>query len=208
MLAISKPQINATFATYFQKVKLLIIDNYDSFTYNLVQLVEQAGVSDYLLVKNDQLLDLKSEAFDKVIISPGPGIAEEAGELMQFLKMYYQKKNMLGICLGYEALAELFGGKLAQMPEPMHGIRNKGRIVKKDNIFKDLPAEFFIGHYHSWIIQENGMPDKLEILMKDENGLPMAFKHNTYALTGLQFHPESVMTDFGLEMIRNWLQAI
>ena len=205
MPAISKPQINITFATYFLKVKLLIIDNYDSFTYNLVQLVEQAGVSDYLLVKNDQLLILKSEAFDKVIISPGPGIAKEAGELMQFLKMYYQKKSMLGICMGYEALAELFGGKLVQMPEPMHGIRNKGIVVKKDSIFNGLPAEFFIGHYHSWIIEESGMPAELDILMKDENNLPMAFRHKSYNLTGLQFHPESVMTEFGMEMIKNWL---
>ncbi|HEY9114944.1 MAG TPA: aminodeoxychorismate/anthranilate synthase component II, partial [Bacteroidales bacterium] len=168
-------------------MKLLIIDNYDSFTYNLVQLVEQAGVSDYFLVKNDQLFGLKSDSFDKVIISPGPGIATEAGELMQFLKMYYHKKSMLGICMGYEALAELFGGKLAQMPEPMHGIRNKGKIVKQDNIFKNLPAEFFIGHYHSWIIEESGMPKELEILMKDENGLPMAFRHNKFDLTALQF---------------------
>jgi len=185
--------------------KLLIIDNYDSFTYNLVQLVEQAGVSDYFLVKNDQLLGLKSDAFDKVIISPGPGIAKEAGELMQFLKMYYHKKSMLGICLGYEALAELFGGKLIQMPEPMHGIRNKGKILKQDSIFNDLPNEFFIGHYHSWIIEEKEVPAELEILVKDENGLPMAFKHKQFNLTGLQFHPESVMTEFGLEMIRNWL---
>ena len=185
--------------------KLLIIDNYDSFTYNLVQLVEQAGISEYLLVKNDQLHGLKSESFDKVIISPGPGIASEAGDLMQFLKLYYHKKSILGICLGYEALAELFGGNLVQMPGPMHGIRNKGKIVKKDSIFKGLPAEFFIGHYHSWIIEENGMPKELEILMKDENSLPMAFRHKHYDLTGLQFHPESVMTQFGLEMIYNWL---
>jgi len=186
-------------------MKLLIIDNYDSFTYNLVQLVEQAGVSDYFLVKNDQLLGLKSDSFDKVIISPGPGIAAEAGALMQFLKIHYHKKSMLGICLGYEALAELFGGKLVQMPEPMHGIRNKGKIVKQDNIFKGLPVEFFIGHYHSWIIEEKGMPEELEILMQDENKLPMAFKHKQFNLTGLQFHPESVMTEFGLEMIKNWL---
>ena len=189
-------------------MKLLIIDNYDSFTYNLVQLVEQAGISNYLLVKNDQLLELKSDAFDKVIISPGPGIAKEAGELMQFLKIYYQKKSILGICLGYEALAELFGGKLVQMPEPMHGFRNKGIVVKQDSIFNGLPTEFFIGHYHSWIIKENGMPPELEILMKDETGLPMAFRHKQFDLTGLQFHPESVMTEFGLEIIRNWLNSI
>lgn len=188
-------------------MKLLIIDNYDSFTYNLVQLVEQAGVSDYFVVKNDQLLGLKSDDFEKVIISPGPGIAAEAGQLMQFLKMYYPKKSMLGICLGYEALAELFGGKLVKMPEPMHGIRNKAKVCKKSDIFKGLPTEIFIGHYHSWVIDEQGIPNELEILMKDENGLLMAFRHQKFNLTGLQFHPESVMTEFGLEMIENWLET-
>lgn len=189
-------------------MKLLIIDNYDSFTYNLVQLVEQAGISNYVLVKNDQLLELKPDLFDKIIISPGPGIAKEAGELMQFLKIYYQKKSILGICLGYEALAELFGGKLVQMTEAMHGIRNKGRIIRKESIFEGLPDEFLIGHYHSWIVEEKEMPDELEILMKDENGLPMAFRHKQFHLAGLQFHPESVMTDFGLEIIKNWLKSI
>ena len=189
-------------------MKLLIIDNYDSFTYNLVQLVEQAGVNDYLLVKNDQLLQLEDMDFEKVIISPGPGIAKEAGELIKFLKKYYKKKSILGICLGYEALAELFGAKLVQMPEPMHGIRNKGRIVKGGITFKGLPEEFYIGHYHSWIVEESGMPSELDILLKDENGLPMAFKHKRFDLTGLQFHPESVMTEYGQEMIRNWLELI
>lgn len=189
-------------------MKLLIIDNYDSFTYNLVQLVEQSGITDYLLVKNDRLLLVESRAFDKAIISPGPGIATEAGELMQFLKIFYQKKSILGICLGYEAIAELFGGKLVQLAEPLHGARNKGKVLKMDRIFQGLPEEFYIGHYHSWIVEENGMPAELEILMKDDTGLPMAFRHKTYNLTGLQFHPESVMTEYGQEMIRNWLELI
>jgi len=186
-------------------LKLLIIDNYDSFTYNLVQLVEQNGVNDYLLVKNDQLHQLPEAGFDKVLISPGPGIASEAGELMGLIQKYHQKKNILGICLGFEALAELFGGKLRQLQQPMHGLRNKGHILCSDPIFKGLPQQFYIGHYHSWIISENEMPAELEIILKDENGLPMAFRHHKYDLVGLQFHPESVMTDFGYELIRNWL---
>jgi len=186
-------------------MRLLIIDNYDSFTFNLVQLVEQAGCTDFFLAKNDALHRLSDSDFDRVLISPGPGIAKEAGDLMGFLKRTHSKKPILGICLGYEALAELFGGKLVQMPEPMHGIRNKGIVVSRDRIFVGLPSEFFIGHYHSWIIEEKDMPAELEILMKDQEGLPMAFRHRKFDLTGLQFHPESVMTEYGGAMIRNWL---
>jgi len=188
-------------------MKLLIIDNYDSFTYNLVQLVEQAGFADYSLVKNDRLLGLNSASFEKAIISPGPGIAAEAGELMQFLKIHHPEKSLLGICLGYQALAELFGAKMVQLPEPMHGLRNKGIVINQDRIFKGLPNEFFIGHYHSWSVEEKNMPAELQILMQDENGLPMAFRHRHLDLVGLQFHPESVMTEFGVEMIKNWLEA-
>ncbi len=189
----------------FDYLKLLIIDNYDSFTFNLVQLVEQSGVTDYSLVKNDQLHRLSEHDFDKVLISPGPGVASEAGELMDFIKRFYQTKAFLGICLGYEAIADLFGGKLRQLQQPMHGIRNKGFILQTDPVFKGLPSQFYIGHYHSWIILESEMPPGLQIIMKDENGLPMAFRHHKYDLVGLLFHPESVMTEFGHEMIRNWL---
>ena len=186
-------------------LKLLIIDNYDSFTYNLVQLVEQAGLNDYLIVKNDELKELNTEEFDKVIISPGPGIAKEAGQLMWFLQKYYAAKPMLGICLGHEAIAELFGAKLTPMKKPMHGIKNNASILKVDSIFNGLPDEFSIGHYHSWIINEQTLPDELEVILRDENNLNMAISHIKYDLTGLQFHPESIMTEHGLKMIRNWL---
>ena len=184
---------------------LLIIDNYDSFTYNLVQLVEQCGVKDYRLVKNDHLNGINQREFDKVLISPGPGIASEAGDLMPFVKKYLKKKSFLGICLGYEALAQLCGGKLIRLPQPMHGLRNKGKVLVDDGIFKGLPKEFSIGHYHSWIIERESMPEELEATMEDENGLIMAFRHHRYDLTGLQFHPESVMTEYGREMIGNWM---
>lgn len=189
-------------------MKLLIIDNYDSFTYNLVHLVEQAGVEHCLIVKNDKLNKLNANDFDKVIISPGPGIAKEAGGLMDFLKQFYKSKSILGICLGHEAIAELFGAKLIPMPEPMHGVKNKAQVLDSDNIFKGLPGEFNIGHYHSWIIDEDTLPDELEIIMRDENNLNMAIQHVSYNLTGLQFHPESIMTDFGLEMMKNWLSKL
>jgi len=187
-------------------LKLLIIDNYDSFTYNLIQLIEQAGVTEYLLVKNDQLLELSSNSFDKILISPGPGIAADAGDLLIFLKQHLEQKSILGICLGYEAIAELCSGNLVQLPAPMHGMRNKGRVLAVAKIFKGLPQEFFIGHYHSWIIEKDTFPAELESTLEDENGLIMAFRHSTLDLHGLQFHPESIMTEYGFEMINNWLK--
>lgn len=188
-------------------MKLLIIDNYDSFTYNLVQLVEQCGITDYQIVKNDHLLNNDFSGFQKVLISPGPGIAAQAGQLMGFLKEHHKSKSFLGICLGYEAIGELFGAKLSKLPEPMHGFQNNAELVLYNNIFKGLPGIFKIGHYHSWIINEMDMPAELRILLKDEKNLPMAFSHKTYDLTGLQFHPESIMTEFGKEMICNWLNS-
>jgi len=186
-------------------LRLLIIDNYDSFTYNLIQLVEQAGVKQYVIVKNDELLKLAGSDFDRVIISPGPGIAKESGDLMRFIRDHYKTKPMLGICLGHEAIAELFGSKLVPMSEPMHGIKNKGTVVVQDSIFIGLPNSFSIGHYHSWNIDEETLPEDLEVIMRDENNLNMAIRHVSYRLVGLQFHPESVMTDYGQEMINNWL---
>lgn len=186
-------------------LKLLIIDNYDSFTYNLVQIIEQNGVKNFKVVKNDDLLGLNVEDYDKILISPGPGIAKEAGQLMPFLRSVFKTKSILGVCLGYEAIGELFGAKLTKMPHPMHGIQNYGTSLKNDTIFRGFPNKFKIGHYHSWIIEEQQMPDCLEITMKDENDLPMAFKHKEYKIRGLMFHPESIMTEFGKEIISNWL---
>ena len=186
-------------------MKLLIIDNYDSFTYNIVQLLEQCGVKDFLMVKNDQLMDLKEDDFDRVIISPGPGIAVEAGDLNHFIRKYYQEKSFLGICLGHEALAEFFGARLVRMPQPWHGIQGPGIVVKDDYLFKGLPNQFNIGHYHSWIMEKETLPKELEITMVDNEGRIMAIRHREYDLVGLQFHPESIMTEYGLEMVGNWL---
>jgi anthranilate synthase component 2 len=170
-------------------------------------LVEQCGITDYLIVKNDFLLKTDLSEFDKVLISPGPGIAAEAGDLMEFLKLYYKQKSILGVCLGYEAIGELFGARLTKLPLPLHGVQNNGKIIFEDKIFKGLPQQFKIGHYHSWIINEEDMPDELTITLVDEEYLPMAMQHIKYELTGLQFHPESIMTEFGKEMICNWLNS-
>ncbi len=165
-------------------MKLLIIDNYDSFTYNLVQLVEQAGLFNYMILKNDELTKLTEDDFDKVLISPGPGIAREAGQLMWFVQQFHNSTPMLGICLGHEAIAEIFGAKLIPMEEPMHGIKNKAYVTKIDNLFKGLPGEFNIGHYHSWNIDDKTLPDEIEIILRDENNLNMAIRHKKYNLTG------------------------
>lgn len=186
-------------------MRLLIIDNYDSFVYNLVQMVEQAGVSEYIIRKNDNLLSINNFEFDKVLISPGPGIAKEAGQLLEFIKNCYWTKPMLGICLGHEAIAEVFGASIVQLPEPLHGIKNGGEVIESHYIFNQLPKRFTIGHYHSWILDESTMPSSLNVIMRDENCLIMAIKHQRFDITGLMFHPESVMTEYGFEMVRNWL---
>lgn len=186
-------------------MKLLIIDNYDSFTYNLVQLIEQSGISDYTLIKNDQLLQLDDNTFDKIIISPGPGLASEAGELLPFLRKVIKNKPVLGICLGYEALAEISGASIIKLNQPLHGIRNRGHIKASHPIFEQLPETFYIGHYHSWIADESTFTNEIRILMRDESGLNMAIAHHIQPWVGLLFHPESIMTDYGLHMIKNWL---
>lgn len=186
-------------------MRLLIINNYDSFVYNLVQLVEQTGVSDYLIRKNDNIESLKESDFDKVLISPGPGIASEAGQLLDFIIKFYRTKPMLGICLGHEAIAEVFGASITQLPNPLHGIKNKGEVIDHHYVFENLPKAFTIGHYHSWILNEVNLPPSLNVLMRDENCLIMAINHTRYDVTGLMFHPESVMTEFGFEMVKNWV---
>jgi len=186
-------------------LKLLIIDNYDSFTYNLVQLVEEAGQTDNVIIKNDRLDGIISADFDKVLISPGPGIACETGQLPEFIARYYTSKSFLGVCLGFEALLEFFGGHLKQLSEPMHGIQNKGFVVKRDLLFRGLEKPFLIGHYHSWVAIPDDFPVELEVSVKDDMDQIMAFHHKQYDLYGVQFHPESFMTPQGCKMIANWL---
>ncbi len=148
---------------------------------------------------------LQPDDFDRVLISPGPGVASEAGQLPGFIARFYQTKKFLGICLGFEALVEFFGGKLRQMDEPMHGVQNKGVVVNDNPLFGDVERPFLMGHYHSWMVAPDDFPGELEVSVKDENGLIMAFRHRQLPLYGLQFHPESFMTPDGGKMIANWL---
>ena len=188
-------------------MKLLIIDNYDSFTYNLVQLIKQAGIQQFTIVKNDNILSLNNH-FDKILISPGPGIAYEAGELMTYLQQNYQSASILGICLGQEAIVELFGGRHKKLDHPLHGYQNRVTIIHQHYIFKKLPTTLRIGHYHSWYVDEPTLPAGLKILVKDENNLIMGLTHKNYDVTGLLFHPESMMTEFGMEIIQNWIYGL
>jgi len=169
-------------------------------------MVEQTGLSEYMVRKNDDILSLSDFEFDKVLISPGPGVAKEAGQLLEFIKKFYRTKPMLGICLGHEAIAEVFGASIIQLPEPLHGVKNNGEVVEPHYIFDHLPNRFKIGHYHSWILEESTLPTSLSVIMRDENCLIMGIRHQRFDVTGLMFHPESIMTDYGFEMIKNWLQ--
>jgi anthranilate synthase component 2 len=171
----------------------------------LVQLVEDNGINNYIILKNDELDAIGKDDFQRVIISPGPGVASEAGMLGRFIKTFYVEKSFLGICLGFEALGEFFGAVLKQLDKPLHGYRNTGKVLTGGGIFKGLPSTFNIGHYHSWYFDKRSFPSVLTVDMEVENGLIMAFHHNKHSIYGVQFHPESIMTEFGKIIIGNWL---
>ena len=186
-------------------MKILMVDNYDSFTYNLVHLIRELSDTDLVIKRNDAFSLEEVEAFDKIILSPGPGLPEEAGHLMNLLKTYASTKDILGICLGHQAIGLNYGGGLQNMQEVVHGGQTK--IVQTDTyfIFKDIPTEFEAGRYHSWVVNKETLPDCLKITAEDEQGNIMAMQHETDKVTGLQFHPESIMTETGKMMIKNWL---
>lgn len=186
--------------------KVLVIDNYDSFTYNLVYIVRQLGY-DPAVWRNDQfeLDDVRS--FEKIILSPGPGIPSEAGKMPSLIKQFSASHSILGVCLGHQAIGEAFGGKLINLKEVYHGVSTKLEILKPDGIFQNVPSGIQVGRYHSWVVSEADFPEDLEITAIDSNNQVMALRHKKLDLTGVQFHPESIMTEFGERMIRNWLES-
>lgn len=188
--------------------KILIIDNYDSFTYNLVHLVNELGL-ECEVWRNDKFELADVEAFDKIILSPGPGIPSEAGLLLQVIEKYAPSKSIFGVCLGQQAIAEVFGGTLYNLSRPMHGIATPIKVTDAGEVvFKELPAEFKVGRYHSWVVSNDGLPDTLEVTAIDEkDGSIMALRHKTYDVRGVQFHPESVLTEYGKQMMGNWLAS-
>lgn len=185
--------------------RVVIIDNYDSFTYNLAHLVKQLGAK-VEVFRNDQFTLNQLERFAKIILSPGPGIPEEAGLLMDVIRTYAGRKPMLGVCLGHQAIAEVFGGKLVNLKEVYHGIATEGTQFGNDPIFSGLPKRIVMGRYHSWVVDRAGFPDCLEVTAMSDDGQIMALRHRNYNIHGIQFHPESVLTPEGATIVRNWLQ--
>jgi len=206
-------------------MKILVFDNYDSFTYNLVQLVERIMRQQVDVYRNDQIPLEKVKEYDKIILSPGPGIPGEAGLLLPLIKEYASSKSILGVCLGHQAIGEAFGGKLVNLSEVYHGVATAIRIVSREssvvngksnsrltvhdsqNLFAGLPDVFDAGRYHSWIVSDENFPKELEVTARDENNFIMALQHKIYDVQGVQFHPESVLTPKGETILRNWLNV-
>ena len=186
--------------------RILVFDNYDSFTYNLVHLVEKITGEKVDVYRNDQITLAAIASYDKIILSPGPGIPAEAGLLLPLIKEYAATKSILGVCLGHQAIAEAFGGTLTNLDTVFHGVATPIKILNdKSGILSGLPKTLEVGRYHSWIVNEADLPEELEVTAKDENGYIMALQHKTYDVQGVQFHPESVLTPEGEKILRNWL---
>ncbi|MFV0364972.1 MAG: anthranilate synthase component II [Mangrovibacterium sp.] len=187
-------------------MKIIIIDNYDSFTYNLVHAVRKITGGNVDVVRNDELQLSDLAGYDKIILSPGPGIPSEAGLLMDIIAEYANKKSILGVCLGHQAISEHFGAKLVNMETVLHGIASTATLVASDDkLFKGLGNSFVVGHYHSWMVSPENLPDSLEVTSRDERGQIMSIQHRTLDVRGVQFHPESVLTPEGEKMLENWL---
>lgn len=187
-------------------MKIVIIDNYDSFTYNLSHLIKELGAT-VTVVRNDQfqLDDLKD--FDKIVLSPGPGIPSEAGLLLDVIRHYAGKKPILGICLGHQAIGEVFGGKLVNLSEVYHGVATPCHILGDDVIYRGLPEEIEVGRYHSWVVEKETLPQCLETTAVSNEGLIMSLCHREMDIRGIQFHPESILTPAGKQIIENWMNA-
>ena len=192
-------------------MKILVFDNYDSFTYNLVHLVEKIIHERVEVHRNDQIPLEKVKDYDKIILSPGPGVPEEAGMLLPLIKEYASSKSILGVCLGHQAIGEAFGGKLINLSSVFHGVATKIEVRGQKSevrspLFAGLPNELEVGRYHSWVVSKEDFPEELEITAEDENGIIMGLQHKTYDVQGVQFHPESVLTPKGEDIMRNWLR--
>lgn len=186
-------------------MKIVIIDNYDSFTYNLAHLVKELG-AEVTVFRNDKFEMDSLEAFDKIMLSPGPGIPSEAGLMPEVIKRYAQSKPILGICLGHQAIGECFGGRLANLDRVFHGVATEGTQLGNDYMFNGLPRRITMGRYHSWVVSREYLPDCLEITAESDEGHIMALRHRTLDIRGLQFHPESVLTTDGRKMMENWIK--
>ena len=185
--------------------KILVIDNYDSFTYNLVQYLEVITGLSPSVFRNDAISLDEVNSFDKILLSPGPGIPVDAGICLDLIKKYAPTKSILGICLGHQAVCEAFGGKINNLPKVFHGVATPVKITDTDEpLFKNIPLTLNAGRYHSWAVMSEHLPQCLNVTCHDENGIIMGISHKEHDVRGLQFHPESVMTEHGIDIIRNW----
>ncbi|WP_283391574.1 anthranilate synthase component II [Millionella massiliensis] len=188
-------------------MKILVFDNYDSFTYNLVQILRETGCASIDVFRNDRITLDAVDAYDKILLSPGPGIPSEAGILLPLIERYAPTKSILGVCLGEQAIGEAFGAQLLNLPHVYHGIASRIEITEPDPLFEGISPHPEVGRYHSWIVDRDGFPsDTLKITAVDDEGHIMALAHRTYDVRGVQFHPESVLTPEGKRMIANWIK--
>ena len=185
-------------------MKIVIIDNYDSFTYNLSHLVKALGTQ-VTVLRNDQFALEDLEPYAKIILSPGPGIPSEAGRLLDVIRTYAGRKPILGVCLGHQAIGEVFGGRLENLSDVFHGVATPCHIVADDPLFSGIDRDITVGRYHSWVVAREGLPDCLEVTAVSDEGQIMALKHKTLNVRGIQFHPESVLTPDGKKMLQNWM---
>lgn len=187
-------------------MKILVLDNYDSFTYNLVHILRELGHNPDVY-RNDKITTEAAKEYDKILISPGPGLPDEAGVMKDVIRTYSQQKSILGICLGLQGIGEVFGASLFNIPKVLHGVTTTTTVSDPDEVlFQNVTPSFLATHYHSWAVDPNTIPDSLVVTATNEDGLVMGIRHREFDVRGLQFHPESVMTTEGPKMLRNWLQ--
>lgn len=190
-----------------KQMKILVLDNYDSFTYNLVQYIERVMKAPVDVKRNDQIPLKEIDSYDKILISPGPGIPKEAGMALDLIREYGATKSILGVCLGHQAIAEAFGGSIVNLDRVYHGVVGQMKqVVTGDYLLEGIPVDFDAGRYHSWVVEHETLPDELEITVENDEGYIMAIRHRKYDVRGVQFHPESVLTEYGGRMILNWLK--
>lgn len=188
-------------------MKLLVLDNYDSFTYNLVHLIEKVSEIPYEVHRNDKITLNEVAAFDKILLSPGPGLPKDAGIMPELIRQYAATKSILGVCLGLQAIGEAFGGQLKNLDTVYHGIATPIHVTENDFLFKNCPITFTVGRYHSWVINNTSLPSDLIVTAVDDNNQIMALKHKSYDVRAVQFHPESILSEYGETLLRNWLNA-
>jgi anthranilate synthase component 2 len=187
-------------------MKILVLDNYDSFTYNLVYIIRQLGYGAQMdVIRNDKISLEDVAKYDKILLSPGPGVPKDAGIMPELLKKYGASKSILGVCLGHQAIGEAYGGDLTNLSEVLHGVASNVK-VENDLLFKGVPDTFSIGRYHSWVVNENTLSSDLEVIARTPDNQIMAVRHKEYDVRGMQFHPESILTEHGVQIIQNWME--